>query len=50
MVPEQLLGSHFLEYQQRITNTIETGEATLFQLLIDEVEDNFKRQIKTRTF
>ena len=34
IVPGQLLGSHFLEYQQRITNTVQTGEATLLQLLL----------------
>ena len=39
MVPQVLLGSHFLEYQQRMVNTVQTGE-TLLQLLlvIDEVK------------
>ena len=31
----QLMGSHFLEYQQRITtNAIQTGETALLQLLL----------------
>ena len=33
-VPGQLLGSHFLEYQQKKTNTVQTGETTLLQLLL----------------
>ena len=34
IVPGQFLRSHFLEYQQRMTNTAETGETILFELLL----------------
>ena len=50
MVPEQVLGSHFLEYQQRMKNTVSTGETTLLQLLTDEIEGNLKSQIKNGKF
>ena len=50
MVPEQVQGSHFLEYQQRMKNTVSTGETTLLQLLTDEIEGNLKSQIKNGTF
>ena len=33
IVPGQLLGPHFLEYQQKMTNTVQTGETILLQLL-----------------
>ena len=52
IVPGQLLGSHFLEYQQRMTNTVQTGETTLLQLLLVIYGDEgvLKRQIKIQTF
>ena len=48
-----ILRSHFLEYQQRMTNTVQTGETTLLQLLLViryGDKGNLKRQIKNRTF
>ena len=33
-VSGQILGSHFLEHQKRMTNTVQTGETTLLQLLL----------------
>ena len=33
-VPGQLQGPHILEYQQKKTNTVQTGETTLLQLLL----------------
>ena len=42
----------FLEYQQRMTNTVQTGETILLQLLLVKLlidEGNLKKQIKTQT-
>ena len=53
IVPGQFLGSHVLEYQQRMTNTVQTGETILLQLLLVIPygdEGNLKRQIKNQTF
>ena len=52
-IPGQLLGSHCLEYQQIMTNIVQTGETTLMQLLRQQCCDrvilgNLKRQIKNR--
>ena len=33
-VSGQILGSHFLEHQKRMTNTVQTEETTLLQLLL----------------
>ena len=51
-VPRQHLGSHFLEYQQRMTNTVQTGETTLLQLLLlipYGAEGNLKKKDKLKT-
>ena len=49
MVPGQLLGSYFLEYQQRMINTVVNWWNNIVAVITHDTrnEDNLERKLKT---